>query len=51
VCKGRGQGKGAKGEAREVATNKIEGLILGNKLGYLLPFYFLRRDIIQGWDP
>jgi hypothetical protein len=45
---GQGLRKGCKGAAREVAASKIEGLILGNRLGYLLHLYFLRRAIIPG---
>jgi hypothetical protein len=49
VCRGKGRGRG-KG-AKEVAANKIEGLILGNRLGYLLHLYFLIREIIPGREP
>jgi hypothetical protein len=43
--------KGYKGVAREVAASKIKGMILGNRLGYLLHLYFLRNSIIPEQNP
>jgi len=40
---GQGLRKGCNGEIREVVANKIEGLIFGIRLGYLLYLYFLKR--------